>query len=77
MSDEGTSLGRVLMVVVLVLAAFAATPLAFSIGSRLLAEHVVREQRSAPIMRARPLPTFGPNSIKIPLYTPKPGFFVR
>jgi hypothetical protein len=76
MSDEATGLGRVLLVVVLVLAAFVATPLAVSVGSRLLAEQVVREQPH-PAFRPRPMPTFGRTKLTIPLYTPRPGFFVR
>jgi hypothetical protein len=76
MSDEGTGLGCVLLVVVLVLAAFVATPLAINVGSRLLAEQIVREQPN-PAFRPRPMPTFGRIKVTIPLYTPKPGFFVR
>jgi hypothetical protein len=74
--DEG--IGRYLVGAVLLIVAVAIPVVAFDLGARLLINHVSSEPR-APLIRYRPmpLPTWRSGPITIPLYTPKPGLFVR
>jgi hypothetical protein len=77
MSDDD-GIGRYLVGAVLLIVAVAIPVLALDLGARLLINHVSTEPRP-PLIRYRPMPmpTWGNGPITIPLYTPRPGLFVR